>query len=98
MLTNTIRSYHTPLFSAPEQINLEGVSRDSDVFSLGMTFLYLLSTPSEGIKFQDERDKNILYESVEEVLNDYENSQNLIENFQAGTSIDREQRLLTTKY
>ena len=26
ILTNTIRSYHTPLFSAPEQINLEKVS------------------------------------------------------------------------
>ncbi|WP_293139980.1 serine/threonine-protein kinase [Okeania sp. SIO3I5] len=71
LLTNTIRSYHTPLFSAPEQINLEGVSRDSDVYSLGMTFLYLLSTPSERIRFQNERDKTILYESVEEVLNDY---------------------------
>ena len=85
LLTNTIRSYHTPLFCAPEQINLEGVSRDSDVFSLGMTFLYLLSTPSERINFQDKRDKNILYESVEEVLNDYENYQYLIKALKSAT-------------
>lgn len=41
ILTNTIRSYYTPLFAAPEQIQLKGVSRESDIFSLGMTFLYI---------------------------------------------------------
>ncbi|NET45260.1 serine/threonine-protein kinase [Okeania sp. SIO2B3] len=92
LLTNTIRSYHTPLFSAPEQINLERVSRDSDVYSLGVTFLYLLSSQSERINFQDERDKNILYESVEEFLNGYENYQNLIESFKTATNKDREKR------
>jgi len=92
VLTNTIRSYHTPLFSAPEQINLEGVSRDSDVYSLGMTFLYLLSTQSERINFQDERDKTILYESVELALDGYENYQSLIEGLKIATNIDREKR------
>ncbi|GFZ97770.1 serine/threonine-protein kinase [Okeania sp. KiyG1] len=92
LLTNTIRSYHTPLFSAPEQINLEGVSRDSDVYSLGMTFLYLLSTQSERIRFQDKRHKNILYQSAKEVLNGYENSQDLIEKFKSATEKEREKR------
>ncbi|MGD1806454.1 serine/threonine protein kinase [Dapis sp. BLCC M126] len=92
VLTNTIRSYHTPLFSAPEQINLEGVSRDSDVYSLGMTFLYLLSSQSERINFQDKRDKSILYESVELALDGYENHQSLIEDFKIATNIDRKKR------
>ncbi|MGD1713530.1 serine/threonine protein kinase [Dapis sp. BLCC M172] len=92
LLTNTIRSYHTPLFSAPEQINLEGVSRDSDVYSLGMTFLYLLSTQSERIRFQDERDKTILYDSVELALDGYENYQSLIEGLKIATNIDRKKR------
>lgn len=78
LLTNTIRSYHTPLFSAPEQINLEGISRDSDVYSLGMTFLYLLSTQPKRINFQDARDKNILYDSAKSVLDGYDNSLALI--------------------
>lgn len=92
LLTNTIRSYHTPLFSAPEQINLEGVSRDSDIYSLGMTFLYLLSTQSERINFQDARDKTILYESVELALDGDDNFQYLIETFQSATNTDREKR------
>ncbi len=92
LLTNTIRSYHTPLFSAPEQINLEGVDRDSDVFYLGMTFLYLLSTPSERIRFQDERDKTVLYESLELALDGYENCQSLIEGLKIATNIDRKKR------
>ncbi|MDY7008460.1 MAG: serine/threonine-protein kinase [Cyanobacteriota bacterium] len=92
LLTNTIRSYHTPLFSAPEQINLEGVSRDSDIYSLGMTFLYLLSTQSERIKFQDARDKTILYESVELTLDGYGNSLDLIGAFKTATNTDREKR------
>ncbi len=92
LLTNTIKSYHTPLFSAPEKINLEGVSRDSDVYSLGMTFLYLLSTQSERIRFQDERHKNIIYQSAKEVFNGYENSQGLIEGLKIATNIDREKR------
>ena len=68
IVTNTIKSYHTPLFSAPEQINLERVSRDSDIYSLGMTFLYLLSSKQSRINFQEERDKTVLYKSAEETL------------------------------
>ena len=64
ILTNTIRSYHTPLFSPPEQINLEGVSRDSDIYSLGMTFLYLLSDSDSRYNFRDTRNKDVLYASV----------------------------------
>ncbi|MFW6263986.1 MAG: serine/threonine protein kinase, partial [Cyanobacteriota bacterium] len=59
ILTNTVRSYHTPLFSAPEQITLEGVSRESEIYSLGMTFIYLLATPESRIDFQEEKDKSI---------------------------------------
>jgi serine/threonine protein kinase len=66
ILTNTIRSYHTRFFSAPEQIYLEGISRDSDVYSLAMTFLYLLSTQEDRIIFQDEiKGKDALYESTQ---------------------------------
>jgi len=68
ILTNTIRSYHTPLFSPPEQINLERVSRDSDIYSLGMTFLYLLSSKESRIDFQEERNKTVLYKSAEDAL------------------------------
>lgn len=92
ILTNTIRSYHTPLFSAPEQKNLEGVSRDSDIYSLGMTFLYLLSTPEARINFQDEQNKNILYESAEESLKTFGNYRNLIDILKQATNKDREKR------
>lgn len=95
ILTNTIRSYHTPLFSAPEQINLEGVSRDSDVYSLGMTFLYLLSSQDDRIIFQDERDKNVLYQSAHENLKNYGSSgnyQNFLETLKTATDSNRENR------
>ena len=92
ILTNTIRSYHTPLFSAPEQINLEKVSRDSDVYSLGMTFLYLLSTEKDRIIFQDERDKNVLHQSTQLSLNGCGNFSNLVEIFKKATDKDRENR------
>ncbi|NER02284.1 MAG: hypothetical protein F6K17_06395 [Okeania sp. SIO3C4] len=59
---------------------------------MGVTFLYLLSTQSERIRFQDERDKTILYESDEEFLNDYENYQDLIEAFKTATNKDHEKR------
>jgi superfamily I DNA and/or RNA helicase len=68
ILTNTVRSYYTALFAAPEQINLERISRDSDVYSLGMTFLYLMSTKEARIEFTEERDKTILYNSALETL------------------------------
>ena len=92
ILTNTIRSYHTPLFSAPEQINLEKVSRDSDIYSLGMTFLYLLSTQEARITFQDERDKTVLYQSTQSILNGAGNFSNLIETLKNATHKDRENR------
>ncbi|MEG3857565.1 AAA domain-containing protein [Microcoleus sp. herbarium12] len=91
ILTNTIRSYHTPLFSAPEQINLERVSRDSDIYSLGMTFLYLLSSQKSRIDFQEERDKTFLYKSAEEILAG-SNASSLIDLFQKATDKDREKR------
>jgi superfamily I DNA and/or RNA helicase len=92
ILTNTIRSYHTPLFSAPEQINLEKVSRDSDIYSLGMTFLYLLSTQNDRILFQDQRDKNVLYQSAQLAVNPGGNFSNLVEIFKKATNKDRENR------
>lgn len=92
ILTNTIRSYHTPLFSAPEQKNLEGVSRDSDVYSLGMTFLYLLSTPKARMNFQEEQNKNILYDSAEENLKSFESHLNLINILKQATDKEREKR------
>lgn len=92
ILTNTIRSYHTPLFSAPEQITLEGVYRDSDIYSLGMTFLYLLSTREARINFQDEQDKNILFNSAEESLTSLSNYQELIEILKKATDKKRENR------
>ncbi|EKD08619.1 serine/threonine-protein kinase [Limnospira platensis] len=92
ILTNTIRSYHTPLFSAPEQKNLEGVFRDSDIYALGMTFLYLLSNVEARIKFQDEQNKNILYESAKDSLNSFDNHQNLINVFKQATDKDRQNR------
>lgn len=91
ILTNTIRSYHTPLFSAPEQINLERVSRDSDIYSLGMTFLYLLSSQQSRIDFQEERDKNILYQSTEETLANF-NASSITDIFRKATHKDREKR------
>lgn len=91
ILTNTIRSYHTPLFSAPEQINLERVSRDSDIYSLGMTFLYLLSSQKSRIDFQEERNKAALYKSAEETLNNF-NASSLIELLKKATDKDRETR------
>jgi serine/threonine protein kinase len=92
ILTNTIRSYYTPLFSAPEQITLEGVYRDSDIYSLGMTFLYLLSTREARINFQDEKDKNILFNSAEESLDSLSNYQELIEILIKATDKERENR------
>lgn len=92
ILTNTIRSYHTPLFSAPEQITLEGVYRDSDIYSLGMTFLYLLSTREARINFQDEKDKNILFNSAEESFNSLSNYQELIEILMKATDKERQNR------
>jgi serine/threonine protein kinase len=92
ILTNTIRSYHTPLFSAPEQKNLEGVSRDSDVYSLGMTFLYLLSSQKARINFQDEQNKNILYDSAEENLKSFGSYKNLINILKQATDKEREKR------
>lgn len=68
ILTNTVRSYYTALFAAPEQINLERISRDSDVYSLGMTFLYLMSTKEARIEFTELRDKTTLYNSALETL------------------------------
>ena len=88
ILTNTIRSYHTPLFSAPEQINLETVSRDSDIYSLGMTFLYLLSSQKSRIDFQEERAKAKLYKSAEETLSNL-NASSLIEILKKATDKDR---------
>jgi superfamily I DNA and/or RNA helicase len=92
ILTNTIRSYHTPLFSAPEQKNLEGVDRYSDIYSLGMTFLYLLSTQEARINFQDQQNKNLLYESAEESLKSFGNYQNLINILKEATDKEREKR------
>lgn len=92
ILTNTIRSYYTPLFSAPEQITLEGVSRDSDIYSLGMTFLYLLSTREARINFQDEINKNILIDSAKESLNSSFNYQEFIEILIKATDKERENR------
>lgn len=91
ILTNTIRSYHTPLFSAPEQINLEGVSRDSDIYSLGMTFLYLLSSQQSKIDFQEERDKTVLYRSAEETLAN-SNASSVVNILKKATDKDRENR------
>lgn len=91
ILTNTIRSYHTPLFSSPEQINLERVSRDSDIYSLGMTFLYLLSSKKSRSDFQEERDKNILYKSTEDALGNYDAS-SVIYTLKKATDKDREKR------
>jgi serine/threonine protein kinase len=88
ILTNTIRSYHTPLFSAPEQINLETVSIDSDIYSLGMTFLYLLSSQKSRIDFQEERAKAKLYKSAEETLSNL-NASSLIEILKKATDKDR---------
>jgi len=94
ILTNTIRSYHTPLFSPPEQINLERVSRDSDIYSLGMTFLYLLSSKENRTTFQEERDKTILYKSAEESLATYNtsNASSVIHILKKATDKDRENR------
>jgi len=64
ILTNTIRSYYTPLFAPPEQIECRGVSRESDIYSLAMTFLYLLSADEAITQFREEQNKNILYESA----------------------------------
>ena len=91
ILTNTIRSYHTPLFSAPEQINLEGISRDSDVYSLGMTFLYLLSSEQGKIDFLEERDKNVLYKFVEETFAN-SNASSLADILKKATDQDRQSR------
>lgn len=91
ILTNTIRSYHTRLFSPPEQINSEGVSRDSDVYSLGMTFLYLLSSQQSRIDSQEERDKTVLYKSAEETLAG-SNASCIIDIFKKATDKDREKR------
>lgn len=91
ILTNTIRSYHTPLFSSPEQINLEKVSRDSDIYSLGMTFLYLLSSQENRTDFQEERDKAVLYKSAEETLSNF-NASSLIDILKKATDKDRETR------
>lgn len=91
ILTNTIRSYHTPLFSAPEQINLEGVSRDSDIYSLGMTFLYLLSSQQSKIDFHEGRDKTILYNSAQEKLANY-NFLPLVDILKKATDKDRGNR------
>ncbi|MBK1990962.1 serine/threonine protein kinase, partial [Sphaerospermopsis aphanizomenoides BCCUSP55] len=91
ILTNTIRSYHTPLFSAPEQINLEGVSRDSDIYSLGMTFLYLLSSQQSKINFHEQRDKTILYNSAQDTLADC-NALSLVNILKKATDKDRENR------
>ncbi|HYW20995.1 MAG TPA: AAA domain-containing protein [Nodularia sp. (in: cyanobacteria)] len=91
ILTNTIRSYHTPLFSAPEQINLEGVSRDSDVYSLGMTFLYLLSSEQGRIDFLEERNKTVLYKFVEERLAN-SNASSIADILKKATDKDRQNR------
>jgi serine/threonine protein kinase len=69
ILTNTIKSYYTPLFAAPEQIKLKGVSRDSDIFSLGVTFLYLLSIDEAKYNFRDQCNVDILYNSAFDSLN-----------------------------
>jgi superfamily I DNA and/or RNA helicase len=69
ILTNTIRSYYTPLFAPPEQIECRGVSRESDIYSLGMTFLYLLSTDEAKNEFREEQNKEILYNSTLASLN-----------------------------
>ena len=92
ILTNTIRSYHTRLFCSPEQISLEGVSRDSDIYSLGMTFLYLLSTQEARIDFQSQDNKTILYNSAQETLSNYGNFQKLIEILKKSTDKERENR------
>lgn len=92
ILTNTIRSYHTPLFSAPEQINLQGVSRDSDIYSLGMTFLYLLSTQEARINFQDQRNKEILYRSSQKILKGDGNSQKFLNILLKATDVNRKNR------
>jgi superfamily I DNA and/or RNA helicase len=68
ILTRTVSSYHTPLFSPPEQINCQGVFVDSDTYSLGMTILYLLANHEDRISFQEDRDKTILYRSSAQTL------------------------------
>ncbi|MBD2773220.1 serine/threonine-protein kinase [Iningainema tapete] len=93
LLTNTIRSYHTPLFAAPEQIQLKGVSRDSDIYSLGMTFLYLLSNNEVRNEFREECNKEILYNSALadlKVVSELSNS--LIEVLKRATDELRENR------
>lgn len=93
ILTNTIKSYHTPLFSPPEQIYLEGVSRDSDIFSLGRTFLYLLSTNEARSEFREEQNAEVLYNSASASLNiDSELRNSLIEVLRRATDKNRENR------
>ena len=93
ILTNTIKSYHTPLFSPPEQIYLEGVSRDSDIFSLGRTFLYLLSTNEARSEFREEQNAEILYNSASDSLNiNSELRNSLIEVLRRATDKNRENR------
>ncbi|MGF1987934.1 MAG: AAA domain-containing protein [Nostoc sp. ZfuVER08] len=93
ILTNTIKSYHTPLFAAPEQILLKGVYRDSDIYSLAMTFLYLLSTNEAKIDFRDEQKKEILYNSALANLNINSNLRDsLIEVLTRGTDEIRDKR------
>ncbi|MBD2385479.1 serine/threonine-protein kinase [Cylindrospermum sp. FACHB-282] len=93
ILTNTIRRYHTPLFAAPEQIQLQGVSRDSDIYSLGMTFLYLLSASDAKNDFRENQDKNFLYESALASLNATSNhGESLIEVLKRATDANRENR------
>ncbi|MEG4323763.1 AAA domain-containing protein [Microcoleus sp. AT3-A2] len=89
ILTNTIRSYHTPLFSSPEQIYLERVSRDSDIYSLGMTFLYLLSSQQRRMEFQEGGGKPVLYNSAEETLGNF-NASSLIDILKKATDKDRD--------
>jgi len=93
LLTNTISSYHTPLFAPLEQRELKGVSRDSDIYSLAMTYLYLLSTEKARDKFREEQNKEVLYESTTTTLNSASQlSNSLIDVLRRATEVERENR------
>lgn len=89
----TLRDYYTPLFSSPEQKLLQGVSRESDVYSLGMTFAYLLSVVKDRIGCEENLDKNILFNSIATNINiGQPYKQNLLDILKRSTSDERKER------
>ncbi len=88
----TVRGYFSDLFASPEQVQWEGFTHTTDVFSVCVLFLYLLVGKDIQDQARQQRKRELIVDAARRTLGESESGVQLIKCLEEGIAQESEKR------